>query len=137
MIFFSTRRVRNERNILYKTKRKKKKKKNKKFSILNLRYLYIMSLPSRKNNALTTTTTTTNRNETFEEIGQRIRGSRKSEPLEDVLLAHQCEMYEMHNQKKRKQKEKILSCPISIFVPNCTSTPSCVHRQREKNTDKY
>jgi hypothetical protein len=41
--------VRNERNILYK----QKKNEN---SIFNQRYLYIMSIPSRKNNALTTTT---------------------------------------------------------------------------------
>ena len=40
--------VRNERNILYKQKQKKN-------SIFNLRYLYIMSIPIRKNNALTTT----------------------------------------------------------------------------------
>ncbi len=46
--------VRNERNILYKQKNKN--------SIFNLRYLYIMSIPSRKNNALTTT----NKNNTFE-----------------------------------------------------------------------
>ena len=76
---FSTRRVCvcNERNILYKTKRRRRK--NTKYSIFDLRYLYIMSLPSRKNNALTTTTrsrrtTTTNRNKTFEEIGQRTKG---------------------------------------------------------------
>jgi hypothetical protein len=45
--------VRNERNILYKQKTS---------LIFNLRYLYIMSIPSRKNNALTTT----NKNNTFE-----------------------------------------------------------------------
>jgi hypothetical protein len=53
--------VRNERNILYKQTNKQKKKRN---SIFNLRYLYIMSIPIRKNNALTTT----NRNNTFETI---------------------------------------------------------------------
>jgi len=45
--------VRNERNILYKQKTN---------LIFNLRYLYIMSIPSRKNNALTTT----NKDNTFE-----------------------------------------------------------------------
>ncbi len=61
--------VRNERNILYKqTKQKKKKEEEKEEEEFNIQskdiFLYIMSIPIRKNNALTTT----NRNNTFETI---------------------------------------------------------------------